>query len=87
MDAVGGFLLADVSHAKALTGVDDHSVCVSWQQVCVGVSHVSQHVGVHVGDQLSKCGMGPNCSRPAPAPAEGRSVRTTHPCRPHGPYL
>jgi hypothetical protein len=30
LDVVGGFLLADGSHAKALTGVDDHSrFCVS----------------------------------------------------------
>ena len=30
MDIVGGFLLADGSQAKALTGVDDHSrFCVS----------------------------------------------------------
>jgi len=30
MDIVGGFLLADGSHAKALTGVDDHSrFCIS----------------------------------------------------------
>ena len=30
MDLVGGFLLADGSHAKALTGIDDHSrFCVS----------------------------------------------------------
>jgi len=30
MDVVGGFLLADGTHAKALTGVDDHSrFCVS----------------------------------------------------------
>jgi transposase InsO family protein len=30
MDVVGGFLLADGSHAKALTGIDDHSrYCVS----------------------------------------------------------
>jgi transposase InsO family protein len=30
MDVVGGFLLADGSHAKALTGIDDHSrFCVS----------------------------------------------------------
>jgi transposase InsO family protein len=30
MDMVGGFLLADGSHAKALTGIDDHSrFCVS----------------------------------------------------------
>jgi transposase InsO family protein len=30
MDTVGGFLLADGSHAKALTGVDDHSrFCIS----------------------------------------------------------
>ena len=30
MNAVGGFLLADGSHAKALTGIDDHSrFCVS----------------------------------------------------------
>jgi transposase InsO family protein len=30
MDTVGGFLLADGSHAKALTGIDDHSrFCVS----------------------------------------------------------
>jgi len=27
MDVVGGFLLADGSHAKALTGIDDHSRC------------------------------------------------------------
>src|SRR5581483_1188763 len=30
MDVVGGFLLADGTHAKALTGIDDHSrFCVS----------------------------------------------------------
>ncbi len=30
MDVVGGFLLADGTRAKALTGVDDHSrFCVS----------------------------------------------------------
>jgi transposase InsO family protein len=30
VDVVGGFLLADGRHAKALTGVDDHSrLCVS----------------------------------------------------------
>ena len=30
MDIVGGFLLADGSRAKALTGIDDHSrFCVS----------------------------------------------------------
>ena len=30
MDLVGGFLLADGSRAKALTGIDDHSrFCVS----------------------------------------------------------
>jgi transposase InsO family protein len=30
MDVVGGFLLADGTHAKALTGIDDHSrLCVS----------------------------------------------------------
>lgn len=30
MDVVGGFLLADGSHAKALTGIDDHSrFCIS----------------------------------------------------------
>ena len=30
MDTVGGFLLADGTRAKALTGVDDHSrFCVS----------------------------------------------------------
>ena len=30
MDVVGGFLLADGTSAKALTGVDDHSrFCVS----------------------------------------------------------
>ena len=30
MDVIGGFLLADGSHAKALTGIDDHSrFCVS----------------------------------------------------------
>jgi hypothetical protein len=30
LDVIGGFLLADGSHAKALTGIDDHSrFCVS----------------------------------------------------------
>ena len=47
MDVVGGFLLADGSHAKALTGVDDHSrFCVSaklmarerTQPVCDGLT-------------------------------------------------
>jgi transposase InsO family protein len=27
-------------------------ICVSWQQVCVGISHAGQHVDVHVADQL-----------------------------------
>jgi hypothetical protein len=32
MDVADGFLLADSSHAKALTGIDDHSrSCVSAQ--------------------------------------------------------
>jgi hypothetical protein len=34
-------------------------VCVSWQQVCVGVSHAGQHVDVHVGDQLLQIWNGP----------------------------
>jgi hypothetical protein len=34
-------------------------VCVSWQQVCVGVSHAGQHVDVHVGDQLLQIWSGP----------------------------
>jgi transposase InsO family protein len=47
MDVVGGFLLADGSHAKALTGIDDHSrFCVSarlmvrerTRQVCEGLA-------------------------------------------------
>lgn len=55
MDTVGGFLLADGSHAKALTGVDDHSrYCVSaWlmprertQPVCDGLASAMRRHGV-----------------------------------------
>lgn len=55
MDTVGGFLLADGSHAKALTGVDDHSrYCVSallmprerTQPVCEGLASAMRRHGV-----------------------------------------
>src|SRR5512145_904009 len=55
MDTVGGFLLADGSHAKALTGVDDHSrYCVSavlmprerTQPVCEGLASALRRYGV-----------------------------------------
>src|SRR5215204_2442590 len=55
MDTVGGFLLADGSHAKALTGVDDHSrFCVSaklmarerTQPVCDGLTAALRTYGV-----------------------------------------
>ena len=55
MDTVGGFLLADGSHAKALTGVDDHSrFCVSaklmarerTQPVCDGLTAALRCYGV-----------------------------------------
>jgi transposase InsO family protein len=55
MDVVGGFLLADGSHAKALTGVDDHSrFCVSarlmarerTQPVCDGLTAALKAYGV-----------------------------------------
>ena len=57
MDVVGGFLLADGSHAKALTGVDDHSrFCVSaklmarerTQPVCDGLTLALHRFGVPV---------------------------------------
>src|SRR5512145_1887779 len=55
MDTVGGFLVADGSHAKALTGVDDHSrYCVSavlmprerTQPVCEGLASALRRYGV-----------------------------------------
>jgi transposase InsO family protein len=55
MDVVGGFLLADGSTAKALTGIDDHSrFCVSarlmpkerTQLVCAGFGAAMQAYGV-----------------------------------------
>ena len=55
MDLVGGFLLADGTHAKALTGVDDHSrFCVSarlmprerTRPVCEGLTVAMRSYGV-----------------------------------------
>jgi transposase InsO family protein len=55
MDIVGGFLLADGSHAKALTGVDDHSrFCISarlmprerTRPVCEGLAAALRTYGV-----------------------------------------
>jgi transposase InsO family protein len=55
MDMVGGFLLADGSHAKALTGIDDHSrFCVSaklmarerTRPVCEGLASAMRGWGV-----------------------------------------
>jgi transposase InsO family protein len=55
MDVVGGFLLADGTRAKALTGIDDHSrYCVSARlmlrertsQVCQGLSAALERFGV-----------------------------------------
>src|SRR6478609_1338731 len=44
-----------VSRRVASNGV----ICVSWQQVCVGVSHVGASVDVHVSDQLLQIWRGP----------------------------
>ena len=55
MDTVGGFLLADGTKAKALTGIDDHSrFCVSVfllpresaRRVCVGLALAMRTHGV-----------------------------------------
>jgi transposase InsO family protein len=55
MDVVGGFVLADGTRAKALTGVDDHSrfcVCArlmlreSSRQVCDGLAEAMRRYGV-----------------------------------------
>jgi transposase InsO family protein len=55
LDVVGGFLLADGSHAKALTGIDDHSrFCVSaylmrrerQRSVCEGLGLAMRTYGV-----------------------------------------
>lgn len=55
MDVVGGFLIADGTHAKALTGIDDHSrFCVSAKlmarertlPVCDGLTAALQTYGV-----------------------------------------
>jgi transposase InsO family protein len=55
MDVVGGFLLADGSHAKALTGIDDHSrFCISarlmaaerTRAVCDGLAAALRTYGV-----------------------------------------
>lgn len=55
MDIVGGFLLADGTHAKALTGIDDHSrFCVSaflmprerQRQVCEGLAAAMRTYGI-----------------------------------------
>jgi transposase InsO family protein len=55
MDVVGGFVLADGTRAKALTGVDDHSrFCVSAylmvregsQRVCAGLTKALESFGV-----------------------------------------
>jgi len=55
MDVVGGFVLADGTKAKALTGVDDHSrfcVCAwlmpreSSKQVCAGLAAAMRRYGV-----------------------------------------
>jgi transposase InsO family protein len=55
MDVVGGFVLADGTRAKALTGVDDHSrMCVSAhlmlressQKVCAGLTRALETFGV-----------------------------------------
>ena len=59
MDVVGGFLLADGTTAKALTGVDDHSrFCVSatlmprerTQAVCDGLAAALRRHGVPAAD-------------------------------------
>jgi hypothetical protein len=48
MDVVGGFVLADGTHAKALTGVDDHS------RFCVSAHLMTRESSRGVCDGLSK---------------------------------
>jgi hypothetical protein len=34
-------------------------ICVSWQQICVGISHAGANLDIHVGDQLLQIWSGP----------------------------
>jgi transposase InsO family protein len=78
MDVVGGFLLADGTHLKALTGVDDHSrFCVSarllprerTRPVCDGLTAAMRTYGVPeqilTDIQAWWCPEGPWIVRPA----------------------
>ena len=78
MDTVGGFLLAGGSHAKALTGIDDHSrFCVSarlmprerTRPVCDGLTMAMARFGVPeqilTDIQAWWCPEGPRIVRPA----------------------
>ena len=55
LDVVGGFLLADGSHAKALTGIDDHSRFV----VCAGLMTraTSRAVCSHFAEAMRRYGV------------------------------
>jgi transposase len=88
MDVVGGFLIADGTHAKALTGVDDHSrFCVSAKlmarertlPVCDGLTAALQTYGVpqQILTDIQACGA-LKVPRSSGRRCEDRGVR--HPC-------
>jgi transposase-like protein len=79
MDTVGGFALADGSHAKALTGVDDHSrYCVSaalmarerTQPVCDGLAAAMAPRGPRADPDRQRQGV----HRPVPPPTDRGAV-------------
>jgi hypothetical protein len=77
MDVVGGFLLADGSHAKALTGIDDHSRFV----VCAGLMTraTSRAVCSHFAEAMRRYGVPQeiltDMARCSPAASGSRTLR------------
>lgn len=58
-------------------------VCVSWQQICVGVSHAGADVDVHVGEQLLQIWNGQELIKTVQRTSRGE-VRKKNASVPHG---
>ena len=62
-------------------------ICVSWQQICLGISHAGANVDVEVGEQLLQIWRGEELIKTVQRTSRGKVRKKKASVQQHGPNL